>query len=402
MRRVHRLLAVIAVFLGLYVGATGTFLQAIDLVTLLRHAPDSDANLRAIREGGDGPPNFQVRVDADYTAQPLPSGFDYRAAAATVARSARQTVGATSLNFIDLRMKDGRPIGQVDAGGYLLSFDAATGAVLVGPEAARKLKLPPGGGRPALRNTIKNIHRMTAYGDIGAAAFMLVALALCVMVVTGLVVYVRLLLARIRMDRRALFWSAGGWWRTGHRCVAIGASLFLTVVAASGALLAFNDVGVSFYRVTHHGQRPGMTADVSAPLTDAELGPMTDVTLAAFHAAYPNTPIKVLRLRHFAGMPQGLIVTGGKETRQRPFNAATGGVAPLWAPGYPITGQPFGWAWDQTVKGVHRGDAFGLPGRWMSLLTGLSLLFLCISGAANYYELWSKRRKAGRPGLLWS
>ena len=401
MRRFHRFLAVLAVFLGLYVAGTGTFLQAIDLKTLISDAPDSNADLRAIREGRDGPPNFQVRVDADYDAQALPTDFDFDAATTAVVQAARQVTGGAPLAFVELRMKDARPVGRVASDGKLLSFDAASGAVLVGPADAPKLKLPPGGGRPALRNTVKNIHRMTAYGDIGAFSFMAVAVIMCAMVVSGLVLYFRLLSARLKMDRPGLFWSAGGWWRTAHRGVAIAASLLLTVVVFTGTALAFNDIGVSYYRISHHGARPGMTADVSKPLTDAELPAMLHTTVTAFRAAHPSTPIKVLRLRYFAGMPQGVIVSGGEETRQFPFNAATGRVAPLWARGYPVTGQPFGWQWDQIAKGIHRGDFIGLPGRWMSLLTGLSLLFLCVSGAANYFELWNKRRKAGRLGLFW-
>ena len=65
MRKVHRFLAVFAMFFGLYVGTTGTLIQLIDLKTLLSHAPASDPNLQSIREGYDGPPNFQVLGEGD-------------------------------------------------------------------------------------------------------------------------------------------------------------------------------------------------------------------------------------------------------------------------------------------------------------------------------------------------
>ena len=128
---------------------------------------------------------------------------------------------------------------------------------------------------------------------------------------------------------------------------------------------------------------------------------MLHATLTAFRAADAADPIKAVRLRYFAGMPQGLVISGGRATQQFAFDTATGRKAPLWTPAYPVTGQPFGWQWDQTVKGIHRGDAFGLTSRWMSLLSGLSLLFMCVSGAANYLELWNRRRKAGSAGLFW-
>ena len=301
-------------------------------------------------------------------------------------------------------MAGGRPVGQVAAQGKLLRVDAVTGAVLVGPDAAAHLSLPPQGGpegKTSLRGRVKDIHRMLAYGDPGVLAYAIIALTLCTMLFTGLMQYFRLLSARSRMGRPGPFWTAGGWWRTAHRMIAVAASIFLVAIVFSGTLLAMASVGISIYKWTHNGLRPGLTADVSSPLTDAELTPMLHTTLAAYRAVSPTAPIRVLRLRYFAGMPQGVIVTGGEVATQLAFNTATGRLASLTEPGYPATGQPFGWQWDQTVKNIHRGDFIGLPGRFISLFTGLSLLFLTVSGTAMYFDLWNKRRKAGRHGLFW-
>jgi hypothetical protein len=129
---------------------------------------------------------------------------------------------------------------------------------------------------------------------------------------------------------------------------------------------------------------------------------MLRTTLGAFHAAHPGMPIKALRLRIFAGYPQGIVIGGGDDTTQWAYDATTGGTAYLWQPGYPKTGQTWGWENDQVFKSVHRGDAFGIPGRLMSLFAGLSLLFLTISGGWMYLDMWKRRRKAGRHGLFWS
>jgi uncharacterized iron-regulated membrane protein len=66
-----------------------------------------------------------------------------------------------------------------------------------------------------------------------------------------------------------------------------------------------------------------------------------------------------------------------------------------------VTGQPFGWEEDQIAKQIHRGDFIGMSGRWMSLIAGISMLFLSISGAVMYCDLWRARRRAGRHGLFW-
>jgi uncharacterized iron-regulated membrane protein len=321
---------------------------------------------------------------------------------ANVLKSNHAVAADAPVSFLELRMVDGIAVGLISSLGKLLRFDAVDGAVLAGPDTAGKVSLPPIGGQPSLRNTIKNIHRMTAYGDFATLIFALIALALCVMLVSGLVMYYRLLNARSRAGRSNLYWSAGGWFRSIHRGIAVSASLFLVVVVFSGTFLALGSIGVSYNRMTHPG-RPGLTADVSRPLADVELPGMLHTALTAFHAADPRAPIKVLRLRYFAGMPQGIVVGGeGENTRQLAFNTATGGRASLSGPNYPVTGQPFGWEADQVGKGIHRGDMFGMTGRWLSLFTGLSLLFLAISGAVMYLDLWIERRRAGRRGLFWS
>jgi uncharacterized iron-regulated membrane protein len=392
MRKIHRFIATIAIIFGIYVAGTGTLLQLIDLKTVLGHAPATDPNLEAIREGLDGPPNFQVLVTADYPAPDLPADFNFDTALDTVVKSERAATNGAPMSFVEFRMADGRPIGQIASIGKLLRFDAVTGEVLVGPDTAPAVKLPPQGNQGALRNQVKGVHRLTVLGNYGQLFFVFVALTLCAMVVTGLILYFQLLAVRTRMRRPGLYWSGGGWWRAGHRLIAVTASIFVVVVVFSGTIEAINSGGTATFRIIHNGLRPGLTADASSPLTDAELNPMLHSTLTAYRAASPSAPIKVLRLRYFAGMPQGIVVRGGEDVHQFSFNTATGDRAKYQGPGYPETGMFFGWDWDQIFKKIHRGDAIGLTGRWMSLLTGLSVLFLSISGAVMYFDPWKKRR----------
>ncbi|HUO23393.1 MAG TPA: PepSY-associated TM helix domain-containing protein [Caulobacteraceae bacterium] len=401
MKTVHRFIAVLAVFLGLYVGCTGTLLQLVDLKTLLKHEPATDANLESIREGHDGPPNFDVIVTSDFAAPSLPINLNFDSALATVVRSDRAVTNGAAMKFVELRMLGGKPVGLVWTMGKLLRFDATTGAVLAGPDTAPAYKLPPLGNQGSFRNQVKGFHRMTAWGVWGQIVFVGVALVLAAMILSGVWLYCQLWIARSRIGRPQPFWSAGGLWRTLHRGVATVAGIFLVVVVLSGTFEAINSGGSAMYTIVHGG-RPGLKADVSSPLTDAGLPPMLHTTLTAFNAVKPNTAIKVLRLRYFAGMPQGIVVAGGPDdTQQWAFNAATGGVAPLAAASYPPSGQTFGWQWDQIMKGIHRGDFIGLSGRMMSLLSGLSLIFLSASGAVMYVDLWAKRRKLGRNGLFW-
>jgi hypothetical protein len=53
------------------------------------------------------------------------------------------------------------------------------------------------------------------------------------------------------------------------------------------------------------------------------------------------------------------------------------------------------------LERLHRGNILGLPGQFLSVLGGLSFLFLTVSGVWMYVDLLLKRRRLGRPGLFW-
>lgn len=128
---------------------------------------------------------------------------------------------------------------------------------------------------------------------------------------------------------------------------------------------------------------------------------MLKVTLDAERANAGDVPIKVVRLRYYAGMPQGVLVTGGNDNKQVVFNAQTGRAVSETEPGYPPAGFPFGWQAHQIAKDVHRGGIIGLPGRFMDLFAGLSMFYLSASGIWIYIDLWKRRRRAGKPAPIW-
>lgn len=397
MRKAHRAIAVFAVLIALFISVTGIIVQSMDLGALLRDAPANDPTMQAIREGIDGPPNFRVIRMEDYAAPALPDTFNYDSALATVLGAGHRMLGEAPFSFVEFRMDNGRPVGRVLANGFVYGFDAANGRPLGTPSAYKLLPL----STPSLRGTAKNIHRMRYFGLWGPAADMVAGLIMISMIVTGLLLYSQLYRGRLRAKRKAVYWFGGDWWRTLHRGIAATAALFLLVIALSGTTLAISSIGVSVYTARHGPTRPGMTVDVSQPLTDAELPSMLHVTLSAYRRANGSRGIEDLRLRYFAGMPQGIIVGGNPDVQQFAYNAATGDWASFHEPGYPVTGQTFGWQVDETAKEIHRGDYFGLTGRGVSLLCGFALLYLAVSGAVMFLKLWNVRRKKGRKSLFW-
>ncbi|MFT4075720.1 MAG: PepSY-associated TM helix domain-containing protein [Asticcacaulis sp.] len=392
----HRILgSVIAIFL-LYFGITGTIVQAVDLRALLTHAPATDPDIKAIRESIDGTANFSVIEAVDYDAAVLPQMLDRRTALATTLKAARSVVPSAPLKFVELRMIDGKSVGQVMAGDTLLRFDATTGARLTVPATPERH-----GPEPSNHRSAKQWHRLQGLTDWALWFNALVGIVLGVMIVTGLVLYFHLYQARAKLGRNGLFWSAGSVWKTLHRGVALVAAVFLSVVAVSGTLLSIDSFALQIYRAWPgadliHGFPAGMSRDLSSPLTYEALPHMLETTLSATG----NRPIRLIRLRTFEGTPQGVVITGGN-ARQLVFNAQTGTPASATGPTTIYTGFPFGWREHELMKQIHRGDILGLPGRFMDLFAGLSLIFLSATGLWMYLDLWKRRRPQGRKSIFW-
>lgn len=520
LRATHRIVTVVIVAVTVYLSTTGTTIQLIDLHSIFTKAPADDPNVEAMREDYFGPGSYAVIGVKDYTAAALPQGADLQAMLAQTMQSARLTVGQIPLRFVELRMAGQEPVGIVESGGRLAEFDAQSGQIISAGPPPRPVRPPVSQFHQSPRNMFKVLHRMTLFGNYALFINVIVGLGLFVMIITGIVMYFKMLGSRRRGGRTGPFWSGGGWWKTWHRRISIVAAAFITVVAFSGLWLAYESLYFGFYMgsatqrannaafaarmaainaaapvvprpdpmsaeaqplrlagmqhdigltddelskikaitgdsvkqmdvlrksgdpqqirmktgALHQGEadriltvltpddRPkfqawrdaqliGMPAlngngnrggggggvDASSPLKDTELPAMLQVTLVGLQRTAPNTPIKAIRLRYYAGMPQGVVITGGeKETTQLVFNAQTGQPVSETEPGYPATGFPFGWQAHQWGKAIHRGSIIGLPGRFMDLFAGLSMLFLSISGIVMYVDYWKKKRQSKR------
>lgn len=400
MRTIHRLIAPFVVLVLLFLGVTGTLIQSIDLRTLLRHAPPDDPDMMAIREDKDGSDDYAVLATPDYTAAALPNGFDFAAAFPRLLAATQSATGIGALDYVEVRMEAGGPTGVALSGHRLLYDDFGRSTARIDSLSGHER------GPPSLRNEVKGIHRMTTFGDWALWINPVVGVCLGVFIVTGMWLYFQMLSARRRIKRRGWFWKGGGWWRVLHRWTSLVAALFLVVITLTGVWLAYESLYFGLW-MEHHRPAPGgsVVARQSGvqPLSAAQIPGMLTRTLQSYSAEFAGQPIKVLRLRVYGGMPQGVLVVGqGDDTQQVVFNTNTGRRASETEPGYPDTGFPFGWQAHQWAKQIHRGSIIGLSGRWMDLIGGVALIYLSMSGVVMYFDLWNRRRKSGRPSLLWT
>ncbi len=402
MRSFHRIAGVFVLIFALYLAVTGSWIQIVDLAAILGHSPAEDPNMLAIRESINGGPGYEVIAPPDYSAPNMPAAFDYRSSLQTTLKAARVAAGTdAAFKGIEFRMVNARPVTQILLPERIMRFDALTASELPDPQP-RPQSVP---FAPSQHLTAKNWHRLFALGDGILWLNALAGIGLFCAVVAGLILYFRLYLARAKQGRIGPFWSTGGPWRALHRGISVVAVIFLLVVSVSGTLLALDSFYFGIYRQVHHmtlgGMKaaPGARPDHLQPLADGPLEPMLATTLAA--ANREGVSIRALRLRTYFGTPQGVVITGESEPRQLVFNAVTGRRMTMTEPGYPQTGFPFGWEEHELMKRIHRGDAFGLPGRLLDLLAGLSLIYLTLSGGFMYFDTWQKRKKVGKKGFFW-
>jgi uncharacterized iron-regulated membrane protein len=382
----------------LYLGVTGSLIQFLDLREILGGAPETAAGMQSINEGKNGNAGYVVLTPIDYGAAPLPQDLDFRGAFDIVLKGLHEQKPDAQPIYVELRIANGVIIGQARFGQPatgidninkgLITVDAATGAPAA-PVLVSTLR-----PEPSFRQTLKEWHRFWKRSDVpGVYAELLSGVVLWALMLTGLTMYFRLLKQRRRLGRKQLFWMSAGRWRAFHRAVSVIAAVLLIWVALSGTWLGVESVWHTF-----QGRPPRST---SPGLNDQDILSMVGATLSYLHTTEPAVRLKILQVRTYAGMKQGIVVTDEPAARQLVFNLATGKPVSLTEPGYPPSGFPFGLQTHEDIKHLHSGFLLGLWARVLDLVAGLALIFLSVSGLVMYLEMWNKRRAGGRGQFFW-
>lgn len=116
-----------------------------------------------------------------------------------------------------------------------------------------------------------------------------------------------------------------------------------------------------------------------------------------------NMPIAGVDYRMTGDIPRlELSEANGERDSELRFYAETGEpMSPLVADGDPFRPPPDYTRARERIKSFHKGDAFGLPGQLVGILTGSALIVVTLSGLTVYLRLWQARHRVGHPGLFW-
>ncbi|MGC3980869.1 MAG: PepSY-associated TM helix domain-containing protein [Steroidobacteraceae bacterium] len=178
-----------------------------------------------------------------------------------------------------------------------------------------------------------------------------------------------------------------------HRYVSIVAAAYLLNMAITGVLLGWGGIGDSVREV----RRPGMVS----VLPEAQLESLLEATYQVARKNAPDAPIVAIRIGMGNGEPRGAVTFSGEHSGVLLLDPIKGSYlvgqsGEVGPGGAEIDSHTF-------LKRLHRGDFIGYAGgRWMSIIAGLCLLFLAISGIAMYFEMRARRKQLGRGGWFWS
>ena len=174
--------------------------------------------------------------------------------------------------------------------------------------------------------------------------------------------------------------------RRWHRLAAIPAGVFLFFIALTGVLLHLD-----MMRVGQHppGHEPAHPEAVQRIPSDAELAAMI-ARIGDAARGQNKVPIHVIQLSLTGSRPTLTAGAGGPPgSAQIKLDALTG---------QPIVDPPAPRDFHYILQDLHAGYFFGWPGRIISVLCGVSLIVLSLTGLQVW---WGLRRRRRKPQLWW-
>lgn len=205
-----------------------------------------------------------------------------------------------------------------------------------------------------------------------------------------------------------------------HRWISAAAMALLAWVAITGTLLACLEVTVPYTGMlpSNYPQPGPFQFDAKGPALDANaLEAQLLTALRAATTANQGAGITAvdIQLQGDVAAPHANVTLTGRDVQRFAFDAGTGAsLAPVATTSQVETiatatgrgrfqvaflrARPYLHYW---LERLHRGNVIGISGQVMDILTGLSFIFLSVTGIVMYFQMLARRRKIGRPALFW-
>lgn len=182
--------------------------------------------------------------------------------------------------------------------------------------------------------------------------------------------------------------------RKWHRWISTVAALFLLFVASTGVLLHLD---MMVRGSTPPGGEPPLPPGATVTALDGNaLGQIVTRAVATAAATRPDLEVHRIEVSLLKGKP---VVTIGRMSAD---GSAAAGIKVDGTTGQIIPPPPpKAKSYHYVLQDLHAGYFLGWTGRIISVLLGLSLITLAVTGLKLWLDMYSRRRQAGRKGLFW-
>lgn len=174
--------------------------------------------------------------------------------------------------------------------------------------------------------------------------------------------------------------------RNIHRWLSLPIAIFMLIVAVSGIYLQYLEFGGD------ESDRDQVNV-ASISRSDAELTAVLGEALSASREVRPRFAPERIEINLAGPAPQIILAeAGGRQAPKIEYDSSSGKAEFKGRPPMSLRG---------LMIGLHTGKIGGLAGLVLVMAAGIILAILSITGFIVYYDMWSRRRAAGKKGLFW-
>ena|ERR1700722_5782012 len=175
-----------------------------------------------------------------------------------------------------------------------------------------------------------------------------------------------------------------------HRWIAPLTALFLTIIAATGIYLQVETLWSAYHPIPR-------AAPQALPAPD--IAHWVETVLANAQRMQPHVGIAMISLSIDGVRPRADVIWTASDMPVLSLDPRTGN--PFQSSVDDAANQSMERRLGRLILQLHRGDIFGLPGRWLGLACGIALLTLGLTGLTLYVTIYRQRIRLRRWSPFW-
>lgn len=177
-----------------------------------------------------------------------------------------------------------------------------------------------------------------------------------------------------------------------HRWTSLPLVIFLILVSATGVALQVEELVKHWDHGWFGGQSEEKPKLAAAPMTQEQINKQLSDAITKAKAAHPDFTPSRIELNIGGGAHKTRLAQQPRGGPYIEIDHATGAVKAELKPQTPI---------HAILIRLHTGSMGGKAGLWVIFAASLIMLFLSVSGAVLYWQMWKNRAGRGMKDIFW-